>query len=44
MKPETIASLRLRWLHLRIYRRRGSILTDYRIIKNFVRIYMRAGA
>lgn len=44
MKPDTIETLRTRWLRLRIYRRPGSVLVDYRILRNFVRIYHSAGA
>lgn len=44
MKPELIESLRMRWLRLRIYRRPGTVLVDYRILRNFVRIYQMAGA
>ncbi len=44
MKPELIESLRMRWLRLRIYRRPGTVLVDYRILRNFIRIYMMAGA
>ncbi|EAA7635237.1 YlcG family protein [Salmonella enterica subsp. enterica serovar Muenster] len=44
MKPELIDILRMRWLRLRIYRRPGSVLVDYRILRNFVRIYHSAGA
>lgn len=44
MKPETIDILRMRWQLLRIYRRPGSVLVDYRILRNFVRIYHSAGA
>lgn len=43
MKPEFIESLRIRWLRLRIYRRPGSVLLDYRILRNFIRIYQMAG-
>lgn len=43
MKPETIDILRMRWQRLRIYRRPGSVLVDYRILKNFVRIYQTLG-
>ena len=43
MKPEPIAILRLRWQRLRIYRRPGSVLVDYRILRNFIRIYQMAG-
>lgn len=43
MKPETIEIIRARWQRLRIYRRPGSVLVDYRILRNFVRIYHSAG-
>ncbi|TQD11834.1 YlcG family protein [Enterobacter hormaechei] len=43
MKPETIEILRARWQRLRIYRRPRSVLVDYRILRNFVRIYHPAG-
>lgn len=35
--------IRLRWQRLRIYRFRGSVLTDYRILKNYIKT-MRAAA
>ncbi|HGU9828499.1 TPA: YlcG family protein [Enterobacter kobei] len=44
MKPEALEILRTRWQRLRIYRRPGSVLVDYRILRNFVRIYHPAGA
>jgi len=44
MKPELIESLRMRWLRLRIYRRPGTVLVDYRILRNFIRIYQMEGA
>ncbi|WFY38470.1 YlcG family protein [Enterobacter ludwigii] len=44
MKPEMIEILRARWQRLRIYRRPGSVLVDYRILRNFVHIYHPAGA
>jgi len=44
MKPELIESLRMRWLRLRIYRRQGTMLVDYRILRNFIRISQMAGA
>ena len=44
MKPELIESLRMRWLRLRMYRRPGTVLVDYRILRNFIRIYQMAGA
>jgi len=44
LKPELIESLRMRWLRLRIYRRPGTVLVDYRILRNFIRINLMAGA
>ncbi|MHA6636574.1 YlcG family protein [Citrobacter farmeri] len=44
MKPEMLEILRARWKRLRIYRRPGSVLVDYRILKNFTRIYQKTGA
>ncbi|MEG5815080.1 YlcG family protein [Enterobacter hormaechei] len=44
MKPDTIETLRMRWLRLRFYRRPGSVLVDYRILRNLFRIYQIAGA
>ncbi|EBY5130854.1 YlcG family protein [Salmonella enterica subsp. enterica serovar Brazzaville] len=31
------------WQRLRIYRRPGAVLVDYRILRNFVRIYQFTG-
>ena len=31
--------LRVRWKRMRLYRFAGSILTDYRILKNYVKNY-----
>ena len=44
MKQELIESLRMRWLRPPIYRRPGTVLVDYRILRNFIRIYQMAGA
>lgn len=44
MKQDLIESLRMRWLRLRIYRRPGTVLVDYKILRNFIRIYQMAGA
>lgn len=44
MKQDLIESLRMRWLRLRMYRRPGTVLVDYRILRNFIRIYLIAGA
>ena len=43
MKPEFIESLRMRWQRLRIYRRPGSVVVDYRILRNFIRIHYMVG-
>ncbi|MCA6998196.1 MULTISPECIES: YlcG family protein [Dickeya] len=37
-------SLRLRWCRLRIYRYAGSVVIDYRILRNFEKTLGRAGA
>ncbi|MCA6999510.1 YlcG family protein [Dickeya solani] len=37
-------SLRLRWCRLRLYRYAGSVVIDYRILRNFEKTLMRAGA
>lgn len=44
MNPELIEIFRIRWKRLRVYRRPGSVLVDYRILRNFIRIYRMAGA
>lgn len=44
MSPELVEIFRIRWQRLRIYRRSGSVLVDYRILRNFIRIYHMAGA
>lgn len=44
MKPELIDILRARWQRLRIFRQSGSVLVDYSILRNFIRIYQMAGA
>jgi hypothetical protein len=44
MSPELVEILRIRWQRLRVYRRPGSVLVDYRILRNFIRIYQMAGA
>lgn len=44
MKSDQIITLRMRWQRLRIYRRPGSVLVDYRILRNFIRINQLAGA
>lgn len=37
MKPETLEILRARWQRLRLYHFPGSVLTDYRILKNYIK-------
>jgi len=44
MSPELVEIFRIRWHRLRVYRRPGSVLVDYRILRNFIRIYHMAGA
>ncbi|EEE5063411.1 YlcG family protein [Salmonella enterica subsp. houtenae] len=39
MKPELIEILRMRWQRLCLYHFPGSVLTDYRILKNYVKTY-----
>lgn len=43
MSSDVIESIRERWQKLRLCRNRGTILVDYRILKNFVRIYQASG-
>ncbi|HIG9771628.1 TPA: YlcG family protein [Escherichia coli] len=44
MTSELIEVIRMRWTRLHIYRRPGSVLVDYRILRNFIRINQLAGA
>ncbi|MFJ5982960.1 YlcG family protein [Enterobacter cancerogenus] len=44
MSSELLEIFRIRWQRLRVYRRPGSVLVDYRILRNFIRIYYMAGA
>lgn len=37
MKLEVIEALRVRWQRLRLYHFPGSVLTDYRILKNYIK-------
>ena len=43
MSRDVIERLRDRWQKLRLCRYRGTVLVDYRILKNFVRIYQASG-
>ncbi|WP_121500680.1 YlcG family protein [Entomohabitans teleogrylli] len=44
MTTETIAALKAHWQRLRLYRFSGSVMTDYRIIRNAARLIQRAEA
>ncbi|EOD3175436.1 TPA: YlcG family protein [Citrobacter freundii] len=37
MTPELTEILRVCWLRLRLYHFPGSVLTDYRILKNYIK-------
>ncbi|HBV9247175.1 TPA: YlcG family protein [Klebsiella aerogenes] len=43
MSPNVVELIRERWQKLRLFRCRGTVMTDYRILKNFVRIYQSLG-
>ncbi|HIB6572557.1 YlcG family protein [Klebsiella pneumoniae] len=43
MNQLAIERIRDRWQKLRLLRSRGTVLVDYRILKNFVRIYQASG-
>lgn len=43
MSRDDIERIRERWQKLRLCRHRGTVMTDYRILKNFVRIYQSLG-
>ncbi|EKR9386026.1 MULTISPECIES: YlcG family protein [Raoultella] len=43
MSHDMIELIRRRWWKLRLFRCRGTVMTDYRILKNFVRIYQSLG-
>ncbi|WP_323110335.1 YlcG family protein [Klebsiella quasipneumoniae] len=43
MSREFIELIRDRWQKLRLCRHRGTVLIDYRILRNFVRIYQTLG-
>ncbi|WP_080758872.1 YlcG family protein [Klebsiella aerogenes] len=43
MSRDVIERIRDRWHKLRLCRHRGTVLADYRILKNFVRIYQASG-
>lgn len=41
MSRDVIERIRDRWQKLRLLRSRGTVLVDYKILRNFVRIYKR---
>ncbi|MFH2559886.1 YlcG family protein [Klebsiella pneumoniae] len=43
MSRDMLELIRDRWWKLRLFRCRGTVMTDYRILKNFVRIYQSLG-
>ncbi|EMF1997934.1 YlcG family protein [Klebsiella pneumoniae] len=43
MNQDVIERIRERWQKLRLCRHRGTVLVDYKILRNFVRIYKRLG-
>ncbi|HBW2911767.1 MULTISPECIES: YlcG family protein [Klebsiella] len=43
MSSDVIERIRDRWQKLRLLRGRGTVLVDYRILRNFVRIYQTLG-
>ncbi|WP_121500696.1 YlcG family protein [Entomohabitans teleogrylli] len=43
MSSDVIERIRDRWQKIRLFRRRGTVLVDYRILRNFVRIYQTLG-
>ena len=43
MSLDVIERIRDRWQKLRLCRHRGTALVDYKILRNFVRIYKRLG-
>lgn len=43
MSRDVIERIRDRWIKLCLLRSSGTVLVDYRILKNFVRIYQTLG-
>ncbi|WP_130996700.1 YlcG family protein [Klebsiella variicola] len=43
MSRDVIELVRDRWQKLRLCRHRGTVMTDYRILRNYVRIYQTLG-
>ncbi|MCT1678550.1 YlcG family protein [Raoultella ornithinolytica] len=43
MNQDVIERIRECWQKLRLCRHRGTVMTDYRILRNYVRIYQTPG-
>ena len=43
MNQHFVERIRERWKKLRLCRHRGTVMTDYRILRNYVRIYQALG-
>lgn len=43
MNQDVIERIRERWQKPRLCRHRGTVMTDYRILRNYVRIYQTLG-
>lgn len=43
MNQDVIERIRERWQKLRLFRHRSTVMTDYRILRNYVRIYQTLG-
>ena len=43
MSRDVIERIRDRWQKLRLCRHRNTVMTDYQILKNFIRIYQTLG-
>ncbi|HHT7404061.1 TPA: YlcG family protein [Raoultella ornithinolytica] len=43
MSREIIERIRDRWIKLRLLRSSGTVLVDYRILRNYIRIYQTLG-
>ena len=43
MNQLAIERIRERWQKLRLFRHRNTVMTDYRILRNYIRIYQTLG-
>lgn len=43
MSRDVIECIRNRWQKLRLCRHRNTVMTDYRILRNYIRIYQTLG-